>query len=125
ALELRRRRPPSCLRLVLVPRLRSGGLNRRGGACAARRSRYRLRQLPRLHLVVDLDARLRHTHLAVAGPRCTTTTGMSLGVAIAAGAAIGLALGILVSVTTDLPLAPEVGAVLGGLIGWLSRRNPG
>lgn len=49
---------------------------------------------------------------------------MSLGVAIALGAVIGLALGILVSVTTDLPLAPEVGAVLGGLIGWLSRRNP-
>ena len=49
---------------------------------------------------------------------------MSLGVAIAAGAVIGLALGILVSVTTDLPLAPEVGAELGGLIGWLSRRNP-
>ena len=52
------------------------------------------------------------------------TAGMSLGVAIALGAVIGLALGILVSVTTDLPLAPEVGAVLGGLIGWLSRRNP-
>jgi hypothetical protein len=49
---------------------------------------------------------------------------MSVGVAIALGAVIGLALGILVSVTTDLPLAPEVGAVLGGLIGWLSRRTP-
>jgi hypothetical protein len=34
-----------------------------------------------------------------------------------------VALGILVSVTTDLPLAPEVGLVLGGLIGWLSGRN--
>jgi hypothetical protein len=38
------------------------------------------------------------------------------------GAVIGLALGILVSVTTDVPLAPEVGLVLGALIGWLSRR---
>lgn len=38
------------------------------------------------------------------------------------GAAIGLALGILVSVTTDVPLAPEVGLGLGALIGWLSRR---
>jgi hypothetical protein len=38
------------------------------------------------------------------------------------GAVIGLALGILVSVTTDIPLAPEVGLVLGALIGWLSRR---
>jgi hypothetical protein len=46
-----------------------------------------------------------------------------LGVAIALGAVIGLALGILVSVTTDVPLAPEVGLVLGALVGWLSRRG--
>jgi len=38
------------------------------------------------------------------------------------GAAMGLALGILVSVTTDVPLAPEAGLVLGALVGWLSRR---
>jgi hypothetical protein len=37
---------------------------------------------------------------------------------------IGLALGIVVSVTTDVSLAPEVGLVLGALLGWLSRRNP-
>jgi ElaB/YqjD/DUF883 family membrane-anchored ribosome-binding protein len=48
---------------------------------------------------------------------------MSVGVAIALGAVIGLALGILVSVTTDVPLAPEVGLVLGALVGWLSRRD--
>jgi len=48
---------------------------------------------------------------------------MSVGVAVLLGAVIGLALGILVSVTTDLPLAPEVGLVLGGLIGWRSGRN--
>jgi hypothetical protein len=48
---------------------------------------------------------------------------MSVGVAIALGAVTGLALGILVSVTTDLPLAPEAGLVLGALIGWLSRRD--
>ena len=48
---------------------------------------------------------------------------MRLGAAIALGAVIGLALGILVSVTTDLPLAPEAGVVLGALIGWLSRRD--
>ncbi len=35
---------------------------------------------------------------------------------------IGLALGIVVAVTTDVPLAPEIGAVLGGLGGWLARR---
>jgi hypothetical protein len=48
---------------------------------------------------------------------------MSIGVAIAVGAVLGLALGILVSVTTDIPLAPEGGLVLGALAGWLSRRN--
>jgi hypothetical protein len=38
------------------------------------------------------------------------------------GAVLGLALGILVSAATDVPFAPEVGLVLGALIGWLSRR---
>jgi hypothetical protein len=36
------------------------------------------------------------------------------------GAVVGLALGILVSVTTDIPFAPEAGLLLGGLIGWFS-----
>jgi hypothetical protein len=48
---------------------------------------------------------------------------MSVGVAIALGAVTGLALGILVSVITEIPVAPEAGLVLGGLIGWLSRRK--
>jgi hypothetical protein len=48
---------------------------------------------------------------------------MSDGAAIAIGAAIGLALGILVSVTTDVPLAPEAGLALGALIAWLVRRD--
>jgi hypothetical protein len=48
---------------------------------------------------------------------------MSVGAAIAIGAVAGLALGILVSVTTDVPLAPEIGLVLGALVGWLSRRQ--
>jgi len=39
------------------------------------------------------------------------------------GAVVGLALGILVSVTTDVPFAPEIGLVLGGLLGWLSHRS--
>jgi hypothetical protein len=48
---------------------------------------------------------------------------MSVGAAIALGAVIGLALGIVVSVTTDVPLAPEAGVVLGALRGWLLRRG--
>jgi hypothetical protein len=48
---------------------------------------------------------------------------MPVGAAIAVGAVIGLALGILVSVTTDIPRAPEAGLVLGALAGWLSRRS--
>jgi len=39
------------------------------------------------------------------------------------GALIGLAVGVVVSVTTDVPLAPEAGVLLGGLIGWLARRD--
>jgi F0F1-type ATP synthase assembly protein I len=50
-------------------------------------------------------------------------TDMSLGVTIVVGAVIGLALGILISVTTDVPLAPEAGLLLGAVVGWLSRRN--
>jgi hypothetical protein len=48
---------------------------------------------------------------------------MSVGAAVAVGAVIGLVLGILVSVATDLPLAPELGLILGGLGGWLSARD--
>jgi hypothetical protein len=48
---------------------------------------------------------------------------VSVASAIGLGAVIGLALGIVVSVSTDLPLAPEVGLVLGGLVGWLARRR--
>jgi hypothetical protein len=40
---------------------------------------------------------------------------------VLAGAMVGLALGILVSVTTDVPFAPEIGLLLGALIGWLAR----
>jgi hypothetical protein len=50
---------------------------------------------------------------------------MTVGVAIGLGAVIGLAIGIVVSVTTDLPLAPEAGLALGALIGWLWRRERG
>ena len=44
---------------------------------------------------------------------------------IALFAVAGLALGIVVSITTDLPLAPEVGLALGALAGSLSRRESG
>jgi hypothetical protein len=46
-----------------------------------------------------------------------------VGAAVAIGAWSALALGIVVRVTTSVPLAPELGAVLGGLLGWLSRRE--
>ena len=38
------------------------------------------------------------------------------------GAAVGLVAGIIVSVSTDVPFAPEVGLVVGALIGWFSHR---
>jgi hypothetical protein len=50
---------------------------------------------------------------------------VSLGAATGLGAALGLALGIVVSVTTDVPFAPEAGIVLGALADWLSRRQGG
>jgi hypothetical protein len=37
----------------------------------------------------------------------------------------GLALGIVISLISDVPLAPEVGLVLGVLAGWLSSRDGG
>jgi len=50
---------------------------------------------------------------------------MTVGAAVVVGAVTGLALGIVISLTTDVPLAPEAGLVLGALIGWLGRRaNP-
>jgi hypothetical protein len=53
---------------------------------------------------------------------------VSTGAAIGVGLAVGLVVGILVSVATDVPLAPEIGLVLGGFAGWLlasrSRRSP-
>jgi hypothetical protein len=49
---------------------------------------------------------------------------MGAGAAIGLGAILGLALGIVISVTTDVPFAPEAGLVLGLLVGWLSRRQP-
>jgi len=48
---------------------------------------------------------------------------VSVRAAVAVGAVVGLVLGIVVSVITDVPLAPEAGLVLGGLLGWLSRRD--
>jgi hypothetical protein len=42
--------------------------------------------------------------------------------AVLAGAVVGVAVGIVVSVTTDVPLAPEAGLLLGALVGWLWAR---
>jgi hypothetical protein len=41
---------------------------------------------------------------------------------VVVGAVIGFGLGVFVSVTTDIPLAPEVGLLIGLFVGWLSRR---
>jgi uncharacterized protein YqgC (DUF456 family) len=41
---------------------------------------------------------------------------------VGVGALIGVVLGILVSLTTDVPLAPEAGVILGALVGWLFHR---
>ena len=48
---------------------------------------------------------------------------MSSAAGIGIGVAIGLVLGIIVSVATDIPLAPEGGALLGGLAGWAYQRR--
>jgi hypothetical protein len=48
---------------------------------------------------------------------------MSVGAAMGLGAVLGFALGIVVAITTDVPLAPEGGAALGALVGWLARRE--
>jgi hypothetical protein len=47
---------------------------------------------------------------------------MSTGGVIAVGAVIGVVLGVVVSLTTDVPLAPEGGLLLGALGGWLASR---
>jgi len=51
-----------------------------------------------------------------------TKDGRGTWLFLVVGAVIGLALGILVSLTTDVPLAPEAGLVIGLFVGWLSRR---
>jgi hypothetical protein len=52
-----------------------------------------------------------------------TLAHVSVRAAIGLGAVLGLALGIIVSLTTDVPFAPEVGLALGALLGWLSHRR--
>jgi hypothetical protein len=49
--------------------------------------------------------------------------GVSVAVTVAVGAVLGLLAGVVVSLATDLPLAPEAGLVIGGLIAWAARRN--
>jgi hypothetical protein len=68
----------------------------------------------------DRDALVPASAAATPGRRLAP---VRVRAAIAVGAVLGLALGIVVSVTTDLPFAPEGGLVLGALLGWLSRRK--
>ena len=60
------------------------------------------------------------------GEEALPTEGLGECVAgeIAVGAAIGLVVGIVVSLLTDIPLAPEIGLVIGALVGWLWGRAP-
>jgi hypothetical protein len=48
---------------------------------------------------------------------------VSAGATAVVGGAVGLVIGTIVAVTTDLPLAPEVGVALGALAGWFTRRD--
>jgi hypothetical protein len=55
------------------------------------------------------------------------TTGASrpLALFLIIGGAVGAALGLVVAVTTDIPLAPEVGLVVGLAFGWWVGRMRG
>jgi hypothetical protein len=45
----------------------------------------------------------------------------ALWIFLTVGAIVGLCLGILVSLTTDVPFAPEIGIVIGLAAGWSLR----
>jgi hypothetical protein len=47
---------------------------------------------------------------------------VTAGATAAVGALVGLALGVGISLTTDIPLAPEAGLLIGGLGGWFWGR---
>ena len=47
---------------------------------------------------------------------------MKPGSKLALGAVIGLAFGVVVGIATDLPFAPEIGLLVGGLAGWAAGR---
>jgi hypothetical protein len=55
------------------------------------------------------------------------TTGASrpLWLFLIIGGVVGAALGVLVAVTTDIPLAPEIGLVVGLAAGWGVNRTRG
>lgn len=50
-----------------------------------------------------------------------TSHGRPLWIFLAIGAVVGLGIGIVVSVTTDVPFAPEIGVVAGAAAGWALR----
>jgi hypothetical protein len=66
------------------------------------------------------DAQNTDSYMAGGDP---TLAHVSVAAAIGVGAVLGLVLGIVVSLTTDIPFAPEVGLALGALLGWLSHRR--
>jgi hypothetical protein len=72
-------------------------------------------------VVSTLDACSWETMMAGMGVGGTNDHGPTW-LFVVVGAVIGLALGVGVSITTDIPLAPEAGLLIGLLVGWLSHR---
>jgi len=52
----------------------------------------------------------------------STNGGRGIWLFLVVGGMIGLALGVLIGVTTEVPLAPEAGLVIGLFVGWLLHR---
>jgi hypothetical protein len=72
-------------------------------------------------LCPPLDACFQKTMMAGMGVGATNGR-RRIWLFLVVGAVIGLGLGVGVSITTDIPLAPEAGLLIGLLFGWLSRR---
>ena len=79
------------------------------------------------HVCAFRDRPLDHSPFPYGGPRWRRRRACfprrSKRACTPLGAVMGLALGMVVSVTTDVPLAPEAGLLLGALVGRFSRQG--